>query len=231
MKNKQHVFIYSLFVMGSFVTTLIGCTNNDENPGGDPPMAGTVVDKDGNKYDTVRIGTQTWMVQNLKTTKYNDGTDIPAATLTSDWPNVITPCYCWYNNDAANKTAYGAMYNWYAVNSGKLCPTGWRVPTVADFDVLRTFLGGMSMCETKIMEAGTMHWTVNSAQVTNSSGFTALPGGYRWSTFSGMGSTACWWTSMTNGSSSAWYKSLGGYMLTTNSATKSYGMSVRCIKE
>ena len=226
--TKHFGFFCSLFLVGSLA--LISCSGNDDNPGGDPPMAGKVSDVDGNAYDTVRIGTQTWMVQNLKTTKYNDGTDIPAATLTSDWPNVITPCYCWYNNDVANKVAYGALYNWYAVNTGKLCPTGWRVPTMADFDLLRTYLGGMSTGETKMMETGTTHWTINSAQVTNSSGFTALPGGYRWSSFNGMGSMACWWTSMTNGTSSAWYKSLGSYMMASNSATKAYGMSVRCIK-
>jgi len=226
--TRHLVFICFLFSMGSLA--LSSCTPTNDDNGGDNPLPGTVADVDGNSYDTVRIGTQTWMVQNLKTTKYNDGTDIPGATLASDWPNVITPCYCWYNNDATNKGVYGAMYNWYAVNTGKLCPTGWRVPTMADFDLLRTYLGGMSLCETKIMETGTAHWTVNSAQVTNSSGFTALPGGYRWSSFTGMGSMACWWTSMTNGSSSAWYKSLGGYMMSSNSATKSYGMSVRCIK-
>lgn len=230
MKNKQRISICSLFVMASLLATLNGCTKEDENLSVDPPMAGTVSDADGNAYDTVRIGTQTWMVQNLRTTKYNDGTDIPAATASTDWPNVITPCYCWYDNDAIDKNTYGAIYNWYVVNTGKLAPTGWHIPTMAEFELLRNYLGGLTVGEPKMMEAGTLHWTVNAAQVTNSSGFTALPGGYRWSSFIGKGTMACWWTSMTNGSSSAWYKSLAGYMLSSNSATKSYGMSVRCIK-
>lgn len=228
--KKHVVLIFSLIALGSFIFG--GCSNNDADTGDDNPLAGTVSDADGNAYDTVRIGTQTWMVQNLKTTKYNDGTAIPAAAAVSaDWPNTITPSYCWYDNDASNKDTYGALYNWYAVNTGKLAPTGWHIPSSAEFDLLRSFLGGLSYAEPKMMEAGTTHWTANSALVTNSSGFTALPGGYRWSTFTGKGTMACWWTSMTNGASSSWYKSLSGYLLSTNSAVKAYGMSVRCVKD
>lgn len=227
--KKPFVLFFLLIALGSLAIN--SCSDGDDPSGGDNPLTGSVTDVDGNSYDTVRIGTQTWMVQNLKTTKYNDGTTIPAAAASADWPNVITPSYCWYDNDVSNKNAYGALYNWYAVNTGKLAPAGWHVPSMAEFEVLRNYLGGLTIGEPKMMEAGTSHWVGNSTLVTNSSGFTALPGGYRWSTYTGKGSMACWWTSMTNGSSSAWYKSLSGYMLSSNSAVKAYGMSVRCVKD
>src|SRR5664279_2133742 len=90
-----------------------------------PPPA-VVTDIDGNVYTTVTIGTQVWMVENLKTTKYNDGTSIPNITDGAAWESLTTPGYCFYNNEAANKTTYGALYNWYTVNSSKLAPTGWH---------------------------------------------------------------------------------------------------------
>lgn len=230
MKNRNQTFYFSLFAVCFTAMIFIGCSSDDDT-GGKTPLTGDVYDVEGNEYDTVRIGTQTWMVQNLRSTKYNDGTDIPLAATTADWPNVITPSYCWYDNDASHKSSYGALYNWYAVNTGKLAPTGWHVPTLAEFELLRNYLGGLSVGEPKMMETGTTHWTVTSGWVTNSSGFTALPAGSRWSSFSGMGSSTSWWTSMTNGSSSAWYKLLTNYMMTSNSAIKSYGMSVRCVKD
>ena len=105
-----------------------------------------VVDIDGNVYHTVTIGTQVWMVENLKTTKYNDGTAIPLVTDNTAWGALTTPGYCWYNNDSATyKNTYGALYNWYAVNTGKLAPTGWHVPTDSEWTVLTTYLGGQSV--------------------------------------------------------------------------------------
>ena len=105
-----------------------------------------VVDIDGNVYHTVTIGTQVWMVENLKTTRYNDGTAIPLVTDGTAWAALTTPGYCWYNNDSATyKNTYGALYNWYAVNTGKLAPTGWHVPTDSEWTVLTTYLGGESL--------------------------------------------------------------------------------------
>ena len=98
-------------------------------------------DADGNVYHTVTIGTQTWTVENLKTSKYNDGTKIPLVTDGTTWGNLTTPGYCWHNNDAAtNKATYGALYNWYAVNTGKLAPSGWHVPTDAEWTTLENYL-------------------------------------------------------------------------------------------
>src|SRR5674476_633708 len=103
----------------------------------------TVTDIEGNVYHTVKIGTQTWMVENLKTTKYKDGTAIPLVTDNKVWINLPTPAYCWYDNDATTyKNTYGALYNWYAVNTGKLAPTGWHIPTDAEWTTLQNYVGG-----------------------------------------------------------------------------------------
>ena len=118
-----------------------------------------VQDIDGNNYLTVTIGTQIWMAENLRTTKYNDGTAIPLVTDNTTWANLTTPAYCWYNNDAkTNGSTYGALYNWYSVNTKKLCPTGWHVPNDTEWTTLTTYLGGTAVAGGKLKETGTAHW-------------------------------------------------------------------------
>jgi uncharacterized protein (TIGR02145 family) len=108
-------------------------------------QAQTVKDIDGNVYKTVTIGKQIWMEENLKTTKYNDGRAIPLVTNNTSWIALTTPAYCWYNNDStANKKTYGALYNWYTVNTKKLCPTGWHIPSDTEFEILSTYLGSLA---------------------------------------------------------------------------------------
>ena len=102
-------------------------------------------DGDGNNYPVVQIGDQVWMGENLRTTKFNDGTDIPNITKDSEWGALTTPGYCWANNDAANKSPYGGLYNWFAVNTGKLAPKGWHVPSDEELDVFVRNLGGISI--------------------------------------------------------------------------------------
>lgn len=160
--------------------------------------SGTVTDSDGNVYNTVTIGTQVWMAENLRTTKYKDNTAIPLVTDNTAWTNLSTPGYCWYNNDAAtNKSTYGALYNWYTVNTGKLCPTGWHVPTDAEWSTLTTCLGGVGVAGGKLKEAGTSHWMSPNVGATNETGFTALPSGYRYAggTFEYNGLGGWWWSS------------------------------------
>ena len=147
----------------------------------------TLTDIDGNVYATVLIGSQVWTVENLKTTKYRDGTPIAKDTSTANWwtfpASADSGKYCWYNNDeAANKNPYGALYNWYVVkptNSKKIAPAGWHVPTDSEWTVLSTYLGGESVAGGKMKEAGTTHWSSPNTGATNSSGFSALPGGGR----------------------------------------------------
>ena len=121
------------------------------------PTATTVSDADGYVYHTVTIGAQVWMVENLKTTKYNDGTAIPLVTDSTAWAILTIPGYCWYNNDAVTyKATYGALYNWYAVNTGKLAPKGWHVPADAEWTKLITFLGGEDVAGGKMKSTGTI---------------------------------------------------------------------------
>jgi uncharacterized protein (TIGR02145 family) len=200
--------------------------------------AATVTDIDGNIYHTVTIGTQIWMVENLKTTKYNDGSDIPQGTPET-WPDLTTPAYCWYNDSADKyKDTYGALYNWYAVdpasNGGKnICPEGWHVPTDAEWDTLTTYLGGESVAGGKLKETGTVHW-IDNMYATNEFGFTALPAGSRWSyeDFCCLGYGGYWWCTTPYDADNGWYREIDAsspYIL-INGQTKHKGMSVRCIK-
>ena len=194
---------------------------------------GSVTDIDGNVYKTIQIGTQTWMAENLKTTKYNDGTSIPLVTGGTAWANLSTPGYCWYNNDAATyKAVYGGLYNWYTVNTGKLCPQGWHMSSYDEWTTLATYLGGESVADGKLRETGTTHWQSPNTGATNESGFTALPGGLRFfDGVYGIRSSGCWWSSTEYNVSGAWNRYQGnvgdvGY----STSLKQVGLSVRCLK-
>jgi uncharacterized protein (TIGR02145 family) len=191
----------------------------------------TVTDIDGNTYKTVVIGTQTWMAENLKTTKYNDDTTIPNVTDSAAWAELTTPAYCWYNNDVTTyKATYGALYNWYTVNTGNLCPTGWHVPSDTEWTTLTTYLSGESVAGGKLKEIGTSHWSSPNTGASNSSGFTALPGGGRgtFSLFQNVGIFGHWWSS-----TDIWYRGLryDKSSITRNPSIKSYGFSVRCVRD
>lgn len=196
----------------------------------------TVTDIDGNIYNTVTIGTQVWMVENLKTTKYRDGTNIPIVTDNTAWSNLSTGAYSDYNNDASNSAIYGRIYNWYAAtNSRYISPTGWHVPTDTDWMTLITYFGGESTAGGALKESGLTHWNSPNAGATNESGFTALPGGYRFfdGSFKNLGGFGYWWTSSTGGPSLAWYR----YMTNNSSSiyrTSDYmmnGLRIRCVKD
>jgi uncharacterized protein (TIGR02145 family) len=196
----------------------------------------TLTDPNGNTYTTVRIGTQTWTVENLKTTKFNDGTAIPQVTEKTAWSTLTTPGYSWYGNDeAANKATYGALYNWYAVNTGKLAPAGWRIPTKADLATLTAYLEGDSLAGGKIKETGTLHWQTPNTAATNSSGFSALPGGMRHEdgTFYYQREFGCWWSATEYTGSFAHGCDLGynrGSLHRSN-YPKGYGHSVRLVSD
>lgn len=196
-------------------------------------VAGTVSDIDGNIYHTVIIGTQVWMVENLKTTKYNDGTPIPNVIDDSSWLALTTAAYCWYDNDIGHKKDYGALYNWHAVNSGKLCPEGWHVPSKAEWTTLGEYLGGLTIAGGKMKEAGTSHWgLLSNPAATNESGFTALPGGIHSSGFIGIGYHGVWWSSTKNEYGPFCYMLGHDHVaLTYINSLAERGMSVRCIKD
>lgn len=175
----------------------------------------TVTDADGNVYTSIVIGTQTWTVENLRTTKYNDGTAIPGPIFTaSQWNNLTTPAYSWYadSTGAAYRQKWGALYNWHAVNTGKLAPAGWHVPTDAEWTTLENYLiangynwdGTTSLNKIAKSLAAQTDWlsntsagaTGNNLSKNNSSGFSALPGGYRGSLgyFNSQGYDGYWWS-------------------------------------
>ncbi|WP_158614463.1 fibrobacter succinogenes major paralogous domain-containing protein [Ancylomarina euxina] len=157
----------------------------------------TVTDIDGNVYNTVTIGTQIWLVENLKATRYNDDTDIPLMNENSSWDVIDSPAYCLYDNNIANKDLYGALYNWPTVNSGKLCPAGWHVPSDAEWTTLIDYLGGDYVAAEFLKTVGT-NWISPYSQANNYSGFCALPGGTSGTalgSFSGQGRVLVLWSS------------------------------------
>ena len=198
---------------------------------------GTVIDYEGNVYNTIQIGRQEWMTENLKSTKYRDGTSIPYKIDDNEWSSLITDAYCWYLNDPVSyKATYGALYNWYAVNTGKLCPTGWHVPIRADWLTLIDYLGGLDLAYDKLKSI--YGWTgYQASNGNNNSGFAALPGGYRG--FSGnsinMGTSGNWWSATSYDSDNVWYFFIfsGGSNFLDIETTnyKFFGYSVRCVKD
>lgn len=198
---------------------------------------GSVTDIEGNIYKTVRIGTQTWMAENLKTTLYNDGTPIPNVTDNSAWITIVTPAYCWHNNMIENKNLIGAHYNWYAVNTGKLCPAGWHVPSDNEWKTFTDYLGGLDVTGGKIKETGLVHWEEPNIGATNSSGFTALPAGQRRGddgTFTGLGLYDGWWSSTEYNSIKSWYRSIATInteVFRSSGSVNQTGISIRCIKD
>jgi uncharacterized protein (TIGR02145 family) len=195
---------------------------------------GSMTDIDGNTYKTVTIGTQTWMAENLKVTKYNDGTNIPNVTDDTEWGNLTTGAYCNYNNDQSNVATYGRLYNWYAVNTGKLCPTGWHVPSDAEWTELTDYLGGTG-AGGKLKETGTTHWASPNTGATNETGFTALPGGDRDSngTFDFVGYYGSWWSATEYNATNALYRLMSNdfSLVSRFGSSKEVGFSVRCVRD
>ena len=195
---------------------------------------GSVTDVEGNIYKTVKIGTQTWMAENLRTTKYNDNTPISLIEDNASWISLSTPAYCWYNNDRITYgETYGALYNWYTVNSGKLCPTGWQVPTDVEWTTMENYLimNGYNYdgtgSDNKIAKSIASHsdWTASTSDgavgnidypaIRNATGFTAVPGGLRYylnGRFHNIEDQGCYWSSTepenSGDNGSAWYRNL-----------------------
>ncbi len=195
-----------------------------------------VEDIDGNIYSTVVIGTQEWMQQNLKTTRYQNGDVIPNITDNTTWANLTTGAYSVYNHDGSNDAVYGKLYNWYVVvDARNVCPTGWHVPTDAEWTVLTDTLGGTSVAGAKMKEAGLVHWNTPNTEATNESGFSGLPGGERYYTgpFLDIGNYGYWWSTTVNGPSDGWYRSVfyNSSIVYKFSNDKSDGLSVRCLRE
>ncbi len=226
MKTKKPIWIFPLFAMSLLfaLATTNGCEKDDnpeevKNPAPDsiivfnPDLTyDTVTDIDSNVYKTITIGTQTWMAENLKVTKFNYGTDIPLVTDEGEWEDLTTPGYCWFNNDEKTyKKTFGALYNWYAVGTGKLCPAGWHVPDNGDWVALYENAGADSVAQGNLKETGTTHWDSPNYGATNATGFTAIPAANRnnynfaegW-----LGKAGFWWSSSDFNANDAYWRTL-----------------------
>jgi uncharacterized protein (TIGR02145 family) len=196
---------------------------------------GTVTDIEGTIYNTVTIGTQVWMAENLKVEHYLNNDLISNISDNVEWSSMTTGAYCVYDN-IGNSTTYGKLYNFYAVaDARKICPAGWHVPTDAEWTILTTFLGGESVAGGKMKETGLTHWTSPNAAATNESGFSALPGGYRYyqGSWLAINSFGGWWTSTEYSTGYADYRGVGntGGELRIDRYNEAYGFSIRCIQD
>jgi uncharacterized protein (TIGR02145 family)/uncharacterized repeat protein (TIGR02543 family) len=195
----------------------------------------SLYDIDGNFYDTITIGTQMWMVENLKTTRYNDGSAIPLVTDNTAWSNLTTSGYCYYNDSATYGTTYGALYNGYSVNTKKLAPIGWHVPTDSEWTVLITLYGGTDLAGGPLKATGITYWTSPNTGATNQSGFSALPGGFRDGngTFEGSGGYGSWWSATAFSATGLWSREVNssGTNVVRGNSFVGYGFSVRCIRD
>lgn len=248
--KKAQVYVL-LIVLGA--TILNGCKKDEislkkgeithenveskTNLKGGPIGRNTVTDIDGNVYNKVIIGTQTWLVENLRTTKYRNGAPIGRVTDGAIWKNLTDAAYCWYDNDVSNKATYGALYNGYAASDSRnIAPLGCHVPTEAEWTTLINYLGGKNVASGKMKETGTMHWDSPNTGATNESGFTALPGGERYidwhsSHFGRMGAITAYWSVSEHSASSAYYTyiTVNWDRVYNGNVSKNYGISIRCI--
>ena len=208
----------------------------------------TVTDIDGNVYQTVQIGDQLWMKENLKVTHYNNGDEIPTGYSNDDWANLSTGAYAVYDDNESNANTYGNLYNWYAVDDSRaIAPEGWHVSTDDEIKELEMYLG-MSQEEAdswgwrgtdgggKLKEAGIAHWASPNTGATNESGFTALPGGSRFyndGIYQNMGGLGYFWSSSEDDSNYAWIRLLSYNFpgIHRGNYNKRSGFSVRCVKD
>jgi uncharacterized protein (TIGR02145 family) len=230
IKRMKNNISYCMLVIGMLFLILTGCTKDEEKP------PEPVVDINGNSYKTIKIGAQIWMADNLKTTKYNDGTEIPLVTSSAAWGYLSTPGYCWYNNnEALYKDTCGALYNGYSVITGKLCPSGWHIPAREEWQKLREFLGDTTSGGGHLKDTGTLHWLTPNKDADNSSGFAARGAGIRYfeGTFASYLYSTCIWSSTETGTNEEWYFSLyyGDAAANMSHKSKKYGFSVRCVKD
>lgn len=258
MRKKTNILIFPLLLMSVFLVFASSCKKDDDNdPSSNNPSVGnnqdngkttalfntnvtygTMTDQDGNTYKTVTIGTQTWMAENLRTTKYNDGTGIRFVFDDYRWGTLTTGAYCNCLNSYNNETiaTYGRLYNWYAVNTGKLSPKGWHVPTDAEWTTLIDYLGGADVAGGKLKETGTTHWNSPNIGATNETGFTALPGGARVNgAYNDVGYYGDWWSATESYiPGNAWLREVYydySIVYRLNYFTKQTGLSVRCVKD
>lgn len=210
----------------------IACSKNKDSE----TPAELVKDTDGNRYDVVSIGSQTWMKQNLKTAHYRNGEAIPQETDPAAWSALTSGAWCWYNNDSATyASTYGKLYNWYAVNDPRgLAPEGWHIPDDVEWTSLVNAQGGNATAGGALKEAGYQYWNTPNSDATNKSRFSGLAGGFRSADgdFHNIHFSGYWWTATASSNLLSWqyellYNESG---VRKNPLHKTNGFSIRCIR-
>lgn len=244
MAGMRNFTTVTFLLVALLLSLLWGCSEKIEvddimfNPS---VTYGTMTDQEGNTYRTIAIGTQVWMAENLRTTVYRNGDPIPVITGDNQWVALTTGARCNYYNESAYVAVYGSLYNWYTVNDSRnLAPAGWHVATDADWTTLTSFLGGENVAAKELKETGTIHWQSYDMthNATNSSGFTALPGGFRYEIYMGrtfwyMDFYGRWWSATEYDATEAWSREMytGEDKVGRFESGKLYGYSVRCVKD
>lgn len=229
---KKIIFISML----AWLIQSCGENSSKDNTATGNNSSGTTITKIVDLADTIQIGTQVWMQKNLEVTTFRNGEVIPQVADSAQWRNLTTPAWCYYNNDSSLGAVYGKLYNWYAVNDPRgLAPVGYHVPAFEDWKKLETFLGGDSIAGAAMKEVGYAHWGKPNSGATNSSGFTALPGGFRYSTgaFMHFRVDGMWWSATEQDKINCWSRFLGcnTRAIYRDGNLKSNGFSVRCVKD
>jgi uncharacterized protein (TIGR02145 family) len=235
----SRIIVKSL-LFGFLTFTLNSC--EDTKPVLNPDytgQTGQVADIEGNIYNTIGMGSQIWMAENLKTTTLKDNSLIPSVLNDSIWATNYyhSPGYCWYNNDSTiNKKVYGALYNYYIVETELLCPSGWHVPTTSEWNTLESYLGGSEIAGGKLKDYYKSYWKDPNPCIVNNYGFYAFPGGERLN-FSGrfvqINESGFWWTQNQKDDFYAYSRAMSfeDKSLRTFEINKKVGCSVRCIKD
>ena len=191
-------------------------------------------DADNNNYSIVQIGTQLWMAENLNTAHFSNGFQIPYVMDDTQWSDLTSSAYADYNNSVNISSVYGRLYNWYAVNTGNLCPADWHVPSESEWLTLMNFTGGVNLTGGALKES-CYYWDAPNIGATNETGFTALPGGARnvLGPYTDIDGYGYWWTSTPTGSYSAqvWDMRYNTSSVNYDGGSKNYGFSVRCLKD
>jgi uncharacterized protein (TIGR02145 family) len=216
------------FILGILMIISFSCIKEESTA--------IVKDIDGNTYKTVKIGTQLWMAENLKTTRFNNGTEIPLITDTTSWGSLKTPGFCWYdNNPATYKDIYGALYNGFTAADTSLCPDGWHIPSKEELKQLSIFLGDSASAGGKLKEEGTVHWLTPNKGADNSTGFAALASGIRYfeGSYSSVLNYTGFWSATKAGTTDQWFMGLyyGEAFMVIDHRTSSIGLSIRCVKD
>jgi len=232
MKRAHDLF--SLVACIPFLVLLFLLAGSWQDDDRDSWIPDTVKDIDGNTYHTVTIGHVVWMVENLRTTRFRNGASISLVTDSFAWISMKSPAYCWYdNNQTLYRDTYGALYNWYAVESGKLCPKGWHVPTEDDWLSMANYISEDNSIGGKLKEKGTAHWKSPNEGATNEFGFTVLPGGFRGKTFDGLGLCTFFWSVVEKDEMKSYCTgfTFNSSKLYTAGMFKSTGVYVRCVMD